>query len=365
MGSVAAGLGSIGGALAQAQELKRKEALERLKGQIEQGNLSVSQRYAATNQQRLAMEQQEFAERQRLAKLPKFVGFRTVGGRLYYGLQNPDGTVQTKEVTGVTTAEDAQALEQAVQALPAEAQPAARAALVPYLVNEDFQGAKGALKPIMQKYAESQLPGTETISDTTQTVTIQTPQGPMVVQVPKRTITQKVPKGAAAPQGKTPAATGTSTATPSLPRGSRVLGRKALGPTEQRLLDSINTIEPTLDTLEEVIKSSKLENDNTPIAPRIAWAKYKYLKIAPEGARGEIIRNSAALQVMGAAPWIQIGRGKYLFETISNHLPNPEDSPKLLMDKVKFLRKVMADSKKAILMGVEDNTDPLGVLSGR
>jgi hypothetical protein len=94
--------------------------------------------------------------------------------------------------------------------------------------------------------------------------------------------------------------------------------------------------------------------------------EYKYLKMAPDDpVRGELIRNSAALQVMGAAPWVQIGRGKYLFETISNHLPNPEDSPKLLLDKLKFLRGIMEDSKKALEGGTQQNADPMGVLGGR
>lgn len=66
MGTVAAGLGSIGGALAEARELKRKEEFERAKLAIEQGQLGVSQRYAVTNQQRFTLDQQREAQ---LAKL--------------------------------------------------------------------------------------------------------------------------------------------------------------------------------------------------------------------------------------------------------------------------------------------------------
>ena len=127
---------------------------------------------------------------------------------------------------------------------------------------------------------------------------------------------------------------------------------RALNPQEQRLADSIKTIEPTLDDLEAIIKEAKLENDNAPIAPRTAWWQYSLMKTAPEGVRGDIIRNSAALQVMGAAPWIQMGRGKYMFEVISKHLPSTEDSPKLLLEKVIFLRKLAERSKKAL--GIED-----------
>ncbi len=90
MGSVAAGLASIGGSVAEARELQRKEALERVKLAIEQARLGseqgqqkISEQYAGIAGIREKREQAEFEERKRLATVPKFVGFRSVGGKLY------------------------------------------------------------------------------------------------------------------------------------------------------------------------------------------------------------------------------------------------------------------------------------------
>ena len=144
---------------------------------------------------------------------------------------------------------------------------------------------------------------------------------------------------------------------------------------EQRQQDAIVTMEPMLDSLQTLLESPQpsggtLKNDNSPFASRYEWFKYNTAKIAPDGIRGDLIRQSAALQIMGAAPWVQIGRSKYTYENIIKHLPNPEDSPKLLYDKVKFLRQVLADQQKSLDKakggslgsqggGTEDN--PLGL----
>ena len=47
----------------------------------------------------------------------------------------------------------------------------------------------------------------------------------------------------------------------------------------------------------------------------------------------DLIKAAAALQVMGAGPWQTLGRGKYMYETIVQHLPDPKDTPTLLYDK--------------------------------
>jgi hypothetical protein len=263
MGSFGAGLASVGGSIAQAQELQRQQKLEDIKLALENAKLGLEktrigteQEYAKTAGIREQREKAEFEERKRLANLPKFVGFRSVGGKLYYGLQNPDGSVKITEATGVSSAEDATALEQAIEGLPAEAQDAARSAIVPYLQTQDYQGARGALKPIMQKYTESLFPGQATVTDTTETHTIQTPQGPKVVQFPKHTVQRKVPGGAAGAKTSIPGAVPTAkskTAAPPVPRspaqlaqdlglpsGSKVLGSKPFSPAEvSKLIDPV------------------------------------------------------------------------------------------------------------------------------
>ena len=59
-----------------------------------------------------------------------------------------------------------------------------------------------------------------------------------------------------------------------------------------------------------------------------------------------------------------IGRSKYFYETIVKHLPQPQDSPKLLWDKVQFLKKLIADQQATLdkvqggSTGDESNNQP-------
>jgi hypothetical protein len=232
--------------------------MEDLQNQLKQKEIDVQGEYAKLAGVREQREQADLQERIRVSKLPKFVGFRTVGGKLFYGVQNPDGTIKTQQVEGVDSSEDAAAIEKAIEALPAEIQPSARATIVPYLQTQDYQGARGALKPIMQKYSESLIPGQAKVTDTTETHVVQTPQGPKVVQFPKHSIKRKVPGGTTASKaapttsGVIPPKQWKSSETPvprspaqlhqdlGLPPGSKVLGDKPFSPAEvSKLIDPV------------------------------------------------------------------------------------------------------------------------------
>ena len=274
MGSVAFGLGQLGNSLAQAKEMQRQEAFEKVKQALEQqrvnteqGQLDVSKKYADINAQRFGLEQKEFDERRRLAQLPKFVGFRTVGGKLYYGVQSADGQIKTQEVTGVDSAQDAQALEESINALPPEAQASARATIVPYLATQDYAGARGALKPISQKYAESQLPGQVTVSNTTQNTVLDTPQGPKIVQTPKTTTTQKLPAGFTHPATKSVSKTVDAASKPSaqdlgLPPGAKVLGAKPASRAEiSKLIGPLGDADRRYKIMLDAVKNPNPQND--------------------------------------------------------------------------------------------------------
>lgn len=320
MGSVAAGLSSIGGSVAQAKELQRAEAMEKIKLAIEQARLGteqnqqeISKKYAGIAGQRLGLEQQEFQERKRLATLPKFVGFRTVGGKLYYGLQNPDGTVQTKEVTGVDSAADAQALEQSIEGLPPEAQDAARATIVPYLATEDYQGARGALKPIMQRYAESRLPGQDTTTSTTQNLVLDTPQGPQIMSVPKITVQYKGPAGQRAipppqPRSYTDIARGLG-----LPTNTRVWGTKPPSRGEvSKVIDPVGDADRRYKVMLDAVAHPNPQNDVALLFNHIGMTLS-----AQRGARitnAEIQRAISARDLPGdlQAAWERVSSGQFL-----------------------------------------------------
>jgi len=316
MGSVAYGLGQLGTEIAGAKELQRKDQIEKIKLALQQqeaatsqGQLGVSQRYAATNEQRAAIDKAEFEERQRLAKLPKFVGFRTVGGKLYYGLQNPDGTVQTKEVTGVDSAQDAQAIEQAIQGLPADAQAAARATVVPYLQTQDYAGARGALKPISQKYAESQLPGQTTTSETTQNVVLDTPNGPQIVAVPKTTTTHKDP-ASKTPQPRPVADIAKDM---GLPAGSHIVGQKPPTRAEiSKLIDPVGDADRRYKVMIDAAKNPNPQNDVALL--------FNHIGMTLSAQRGARITNSEIQRAIEArslpedlqALWQKVSNGQFL-----------------------------------------------------
>ncbi len=325
MGSVAAGLASIGGSVAEARELQRKEALERVKLAIEQARLGseqgqqkISEQYAGIAGIREKREQAEFEERKRLATVPKFVGFRSVGGKLYYGLQSPDGSIKTEEVTGVDSAGEAQALEQSINALPPEAQDAARATVVPYLQTQDYAAARGALKPIMQKYAESQLPGQDTITSTTQNLVLDTKEGPQIVSMPKITVQHKGPAsstgGVTRGEGPPVAKSYTDIAkSMGLPTNTRVIGTKPASRAEiSKLIDPVGDADRRYKVMLDAAAHPNPQNDVAMLFNHIGMTLS-----AQRGARitsAEIERAISARDVPGdlLAMWQKITSGQFL-----------------------------------------------------
>lgn len=335
MGSVGAGLASIGGSIAGAQELQRREKLEQIKLALEQtkleneqAQLGIQGKYAGIAGIREKREQSEFEERKRLATLPKFVGYRSVGGRLYSGLMMPDGTLKTQEITGVDSAQDAQALEQSILGLPAEAQEPARLTVGPYVATQDYQGARGALKPIMQKYAESQLPGQVETTRTTETHELDTKQGRKLVQVPKVTTKTKGPAGIPAAGGGSKggvARGGTGGAPPApksyaqiakdlgLPAGSKVMGDKPPSRTDvSKLIDPVLDADRRYKVMLDAAAHPNPQNDVAMLFNHIGMTLS-----AQRGARitsAEIERAITAREIAGdlLAMWQKVTSGRFL-----------------------------------------------------
>jgi hypothetical protein len=211
MGTVAAGLGSIGSALARAQELKRKEEFEKAKLAMEQGNLSVSQRYAQLREKELGIESEREKRLAQTTNQPAYLGHIVApDGSLLYGMQAPDGKVTfTKLPYSADTTGVLEGLSKGIDSLPKEAQPSARAAVGGLVQLGRYKEAQTELDKYLLQYGKSQMPGTETVRTTTGTkqVWVDDPEHPgkqKMVEVPtsSTSVTKKVP---AAPKG-TPAA---------------------------------------------------------------------------------------------------------------------------------------------------------------
>jgi hypothetical protein len=341
MGSVAAGLASVGGSLAQAQELQRKEKIEQIKlaldqarvaeeeqrTALERGRLGIEQQTAGIAGQREKREQAEFEEKMRVARLPKFVGFRTVGGRLYAGLQNPDGTLTTKEITGVDSAKDAQALEEAIQALPPDAQGPARAAIRPDIEADDLVSARRRLGVISQKYAMSQLPGQTTYTDTTETHQLDTPQGPKLVQVPKHTVQHKGPAAQTMSKGGGGEVTrrggGEQPSAPKspaqiakdlgLPPGSKVIGTKPPSRTEiSKVIDPVGEADKRYKIMLDAVAHPNPQND--------VALTFNHIGMTLSAQKGARVTNSEIQRAITArslpedlmAKWDSVVKGTFL-----------------------------------------------------
>lgn len=123
---------------------------------------------------------------------------------------------------------------------------------------------------------------------------------------------------------------------------------------ESKLSGLVKQIEPKVDQLKKILEDNKLTDQNDWVfgnsSAVMQWLRFQGYKhgVKPEQTHASLIKAAAALQVMGAAPWIQIGRGRYLFDTIVQHLPSPTDTPALLYDKALFLQGIMDEAKDAI-----------------
>jgi hypothetical protein len=119
---------------------------------------------------------------------------------------------------------------------------------------------------------------------------------------------------------------------------------------EQGLLDLTKQMEPKVESLKKIIEDAGLSNSGgtwDAIKQQAKFYEYK-AGIKPDQLHADLIKAAAALQVMGAGPWTKLGRGKYLYETIKQHLPSPTDSPALLYDKVQFLQSIIDDAQASI-----------------
>lgn len=96
MGSFGAGLASIGGSVAKAQELQRQQQLEDIKIALEKQRLGTEEANAATQREyakiagkRLEIEESDLQTRLREANLPQFKGFHTEGNTMLALTRDP------------------------------------------------------------------------------------------------------------------------------------------------------------------------------------------------------------------------------------------------------------------------------------
>jgi len=123
-----------------------------------------------------------------------------------------------------------------------------------------------------------------------------------------------------------------------------------LSASEEKLQLITNQMQPKVSQLKKLIEDNKLQGANSvwdALKQRGKFMEYQ-AHIRPDKVHADLIKAAAALQVMGAGPWQTLGRGKYMYETIVQHLPDPKDTPTLLYDKAQFLQGIIDEARESL-----------------
>ncbi len=150
-----------------------------------------------------------------------------------------------------------------------------------------------------------------------------------------------------------------------VPGLSSLANRKLQTTQDRQVLESSKQIISSVDDLLPLLEKRKSEGGLYDAAKqRAAFAAYKAgIPVDPELTK--IFENSALLDVVGASIWSRIGRSRYTFEIIQQHLPKPTDTPQLMYDKVKWLKEhVVPAAQEAIKNPQPDTGEPSTSSSG-
>lgn len=132
---------------------------------------------------------------------------------------------------------------------------------------------------------------------------------------------------------------------------------------EIKQLHNVNRMEPVVSRLQSSIENARLQDKNGWLDIAKAqknWFLYSHGKKPPE-PYATLIKNAAALRIQGAAPWVSIGRGKYLYGEIVKHLPDPQwDTPGQLYDKMQFFRQILQDAKQDLHADEQGSAGDIG-----
>jgi hypothetical protein len=137
---------------------------------------------------------------------------------------------------------------------------------------------------------------------------------------------------------------------------------------ERQQWESIKNLEPMVSRLGDFLEANKMTEENayvfgdhSALMQHLRMRGYKS-GVKQEAVSQELIKDAAAISIMGAAPWVRIGRGRYTLEQIQQHLPKPTDTPGNLYDKVTWLRDEVIGNAKQSLEGLtppgETQTSP-------
>lgn len=236
----------------------------------------------------------------------------------------------------------------------------------------DF-GPRGAAKVTSRQTLQ---PGDDGQMHLVTLTSVTTPEGATIEVQPEGETPQVPQQGNAAPKANTPAKrvgsilphTGArpvhpekTSSAPVVPGLSTLANHKLQSNQDKQVLESSKQIVSSIDDLLPILEKKKDDNNIFDLAKqRIEFEKYKH-GIAPDDpAMAKMFENSALLGVIGAAIWSRLGRSRYTFEVIQQHLPHPTDSPKLMYDKVKWLKDNVVPAAQDAIKNPQPDATPTG-----
>lgn len=117
-------------------------------------------------------------------------------------------------------------------------------------------------------------------------------------------------------------------------------GHKPLDAMSRRTIVAANQAKSGVDRLLRIFMAHPdLREDNNPITPALDWLAYQSGHFNPPEPQATLIKEAALIGITAAGLYSQGRMSKYLFEKAQQHLPQPNDSPELLYEKIKWLKE--------------------------
>lgn len=146
------------------------------------------------------------------------------------------------------------------------------------------------------------------------------------------------PSSANAP--KPTSAPANTTSSDGLPKGAKPFGHKPLSQQDRQTIVAAKTSDRAIDRMLTMFNNRReLQDDNSPITPAVDWFEYQRLHMEPsDPIRSQLIKESALVGITLSGLYARGRMSRYLFDKAQQHLPQPNDSPKLLYSKIRWLR---------------------------
>jgi len=229
MGSFGAGLASIGGSVAQAEELQRQQKIQEIKMALDKARVTTEQTYAQTRQAELDLERERLGvEKAREKRLggPSVQQWKIVGNSMIAAGQNADGTPFVKSIPlDREVASELQGLNAEIDGapLPEPIKQSLRTRLSSGLVEGDITAAAKDIRSVISSVSKQLgAPGSMTTGTEKMPIYMGPERGVEWWDVPIQRYNQKIPSGytpSPLPGGSEPAGGGES-GLPGIPQAA-------------------------------------------------------------------------------------------------------------------------------------------------